>query len=257
MKCFLTSGCSRMLDYAWVVGFAFLVAGFVKGVAGMGLPPVAIGLMAVAVPPVQAAALVVVPSLVSNVWQMCVGPGLGLAYKRFAGLLAALCLGVVFGIGVLTGGAVSLASLLLGVVLLVYALLGLLKFHMHVSNRRERWASPLVGLLTGFVTGATGVSSVPSAPYMNSLNMSKEALLQALGLVFTVGTFALAVGLYVKGRFELKAATESTLCLVPTLLGVIAGQRFRARLSPEHFKKVFFWSLFALGAYMVVRALFF
>ena len=145
------------------------------------------------------------------------------------------------------------ATLALGLVLFVYAMLGLFKFNMHVNAGNERWASPVVGGLTGFLAGATGVSSVPSAPYMNSLGMSKDELLQALGLVFTVGTFALAVGLYFKGRFELAAAWESTLCLIPTMAGVLAGQKCRTLISAETFKTVFFVGLLALGGYMIVR----
>jgi uncharacterized membrane protein YfcA len=242
-------------EYTLIVGMAFLVAGFVKGVTGMGLPPIAIGLMAVAVAPVQAAALIVVPSMVSNVWQMLIGPGFSRAVRRFAGLLIMVCIGAAFGVGVLTGSTPAYATLALGLVLFVYAVLGLFKFNMHVNAQNERWASPLVGGFTGFLAGATGVSSVPSAPYMNSLGMNKDELLQALGLVFTVGTFALAVGLYFKGRFELAAAWESTLCLVPTMLGVMAGQKCRSLLSAETFKTVFFVGLLALGGYMIARVL--
>lgn len=240
-------------EYTLIVGLAFLVAGFVKGVTGMGLPPIAIGLMAVVVAPVQAAALIVVPSMVSNVWQMLVGPGFFAAVRRFGWLLLLICVGAVFGVGVLTGQSPTSATLVLGLVLFVYALLGLFKFHMQINARTERWASPLVGVLTGFLAGATGVSSVPSAPYMNSLGMNKDALLQALGLVFTVGTFALAVGLYLKGSFQLAAAWESTLCLIPTMAGVLAGQKCRAMLSAETFKTVFFVMLLLLGSYMIAR----
>ncbi|WP_334118676.1 sulfite exporter TauE/SafE family protein [Limnobacter sp.] len=242
-------------DYTLIVGMAFLVAGFVKGVTGMGLPPIAIGLMAVAVPPVQAAALIVMPSMVSNVWQMLVGPGFFKAVRRFGLLLLMVCVGAAFGVGVLTGESPAYATLALGLVLFVYAVLGLFKFNMHVKPQNEPWASPLVGGLTGFLAGATGVSSVPSAPYMNSLGLHKDELLQALGLVFTMGTFALAVGLYVNGRFELAAAWESTLCLLPTMLGVFAGQKCRALIGAETFKTVFFVGLLTLGAYMIVRVL--
>ena len=244
-------------NYTLIVGMAFLVAGFIKGITGMGLPPIAMGLMAVVVPPVQAAALIVVPSMVSNVWQMLVGPSFFNAVRRFWSLLLMVCLGSAFGIGVLTGATPAYATLVLGLVLFIYSLLGLFKFHMHVKAANERWASPLVGGLTGFLAGATGVSSVPSAPYINSLGLGKEALMQALGLVFTVGTFALAVGLYVKGIFELNAVWESTLCLIPAMIGVVAGQKCRALLSPETFKTVFFVGLFALGSYMIGRVLWF
>lgn len=242
-------------NYSLIVGMAFLVAGFVKGVTGMGLPPIAIGLMAVVVPPVQAAALIVMPSMVSNVWQMLVGPGFLNAVRRFGTLLLMVCIGAAFGVGVLTGESPAYATLALGLVLFVYALLGLFKFNMQVSPSSERWSSPVVGGLTGFLAGATGVSSVPSAPYMNSLGLDKDALLQALGLVFTVGTFAMAVGLYLKGRFEFTAAWQSTLCLIPTMLGVVAGQKCRAMLSPDIFKTVFFAGLFALGSYMIARVI--
>lgn len=88
-------------DYTLIVGLAFLVAGFVKGVTGMGLPPIAIGLMAVVVAPVQAAALIVVPSMVSNVWQMLIGPGFLIAARRFSSLLVMVCIGAAFGVAVL------------------------------------------------------------------------------------------------------------------------------------------------------------
>ena len=62
-----------------LIGATFLLAGLVKGVIGMGLPTVAMGLLALALPPAEAAAILVVPSLVTNVWQLLAGP-------RFAAL---------------------------------------------------------------------------------------------------------------------------------------------------------------------------
>jgi uncharacterized protein len=45
----------------------FLLAGFVKGVIGMGLPTIAVGLLAGAMAPAQAASLLIIPSLVTNI----------------------------------------------------------------------------------------------------------------------------------------------------------------------------------------------
>ena len=55
----------------------FLLAGLVKGVIGLGLPTIAMGLLAIVLPPAQAAALLVVPSFVTNVWQLAFGPSSG------------------------------------------------------------------------------------------------------------------------------------------------------------------------------------
>ena len=46
----------------------FLLAGFVKGVIGLGLPTISMGLLSMVMPPAQAAAILVVPSFVTNAW---------------------------------------------------------------------------------------------------------------------------------------------------------------------------------------------
>jgi hypothetical protein len=58
-----------------MVVVVFVLAGGVKGVTGMGLPTVAVSLLGQWMPPVQAAALLVIPSLATNIAQ-CRGPHL-------------------------------------------------------------------------------------------------------------------------------------------------------------------------------------
>ncbi|MGZ8197008.1 MAG: sulfite exporter TauE/SafE family protein, partial [Burkholderiales bacterium] len=53
---------------AVAIAATFGLAGMVKGVIGMGLPIVAMGLLVLFMPPAQAAAVLVVPSLVTNIW---------------------------------------------------------------------------------------------------------------------------------------------------------------------------------------------
>ena len=91
-----------------------LLAGIVKGVIGMGLPAVAMGLLGLVMPPVQAAALLVVPSLVTNVWQLAAGPAFTAVVKRFATMMVGVCLCTPVGIGLLTGGMASAATAALG-----------------------------------------------------------------------------------------------------------------------------------------------
>src|SRR3546814_3283433 len=47
----------------------FVVAGLVKGVVGLGLPTISMALLSIFMLPAQAAALLVIPSLVTNVWK--------------------------------------------------------------------------------------------------------------------------------------------------------------------------------------------
>ena len=238
-----------------MIAFTFLVAGLVKGVIGMGLPTVAMGLLGLVMPPVQAAALLVVPSLVTNVWQLVRGPRLIALFKRFATMMAGVCLGTTLGLGLLTGGTNTLATTALGGVLAAYGAIGLISARFSVSERAERWLSPLIGLITGVLTGATGVFVVPAVPYLNCLGLEKEELIQTLGLSFTVSTVALAIGLAASGQFQASVAGVSFLALLPALVGMFVGQSIRTRLHPDAFRRWFFVGLLVLGVYMVVHAL--
>jgi len=238
-----------------IIASTFVLAGMVKGVIGMGLPTVAMGLLALVMPPVQAAALLVVPSLVTNVWQLVAGPSFIALIKRFSIMMVAICVGTFAGIGLLTSSAGAIATAALGAVLAVYGVVGLISARFVASPRSERWFSPIIGLITGVLTGATGVFVIPAVPYFNSLGLEKEDLIQTLGLSFTVSTLALAVGLIATGQFKAPVAISSMLAVLPALGGMFLGQRVRNRLNAEVFRRWFFVGLLVLGTYMVVRAI--
>lgn len=236
-----------------LVGSTFLAAGLVKGVIGLGLPVVAMALLGLVMPPAEAASLLVVPSVVTNVWQLYAGPRIGAVARRFATMQVANCAGVPLGIGLLIHG--THATLALGAVLAAYGAIGLVAPHFAIPDRAERWCSPLIGLVTGAVTGATGVGAIPLAPYLGSLNLDKEEMIQVLGLSFTVSMIVLAAGLALEGKFHAAVAGGSLLALLPAIAGMALGQRIRERLSAKAFRRWFFAGLLALGVYMVVRAI--
>lgn len=237
------------------VSAVFLLAGWVKGVTGMGLPTVAMGALGMVMAPVHAAALLVVPSLVTNIWQFAMGPGKRAIAKRLAGMMLFVCLGTFLGIHFLTSGSSRWPTVALGAVLAVYALVGLLLPKFMVPPRLERALSPVVGAVTGVLTGATGVFVVPAVPYLSALRFTKDELVQALGLSFTVSTVALAVGLGSTSSFSSDTLLASLLALVPALLGMFIGQRTRDRIEPATFRKCFFVAMLLLGSYMSLKGL--
>ncbi|MBC8057139.1 MAG: sulfite exporter TauE/SafE family protein [Rhizobiales bacterium] len=236
-----------------LVAAIFALGGFVKGVVGLGLPTIAMGLLSVLMLPAQAAALLVVPSLVTNLWQIG-GPGMLALLRRLAPMLLGVCAGAWLGAGWLTDTGSSLATLGLGLSLIAYAALGLLKWRMHVMPSHETRLAPLIGLATGLVTAATGVFVIPAVPYLQALGMEKETLVRALGISFLVSTIALGVALGSSGALQATALAGSALALLPALAGMGAGQWLRLRVQPETFKTIFFCGLLALGAYLALRA---
>jgi uncharacterized protein len=247
-----------MSDSAVIVLFVavtFAAAGFVKGVVGMGLPTVAMGVLSLVMAPAAAAAILIVPSLVTNVWQFFVRRRFGALLRRFASMMIAVCAGTALGIGVLTGASSSLASAALGAILALYGVIGLAARRFTVSPGAEAWLSPLVGMINGVVSGATGVFVVPAVPYLGCLGLAKEELIQALGLSFTVSTVALAAALALTGKYQMVAAGSSVLAVLPALAGMFLGKLVRDKLRPDAFRRWFFMGLVILGVYMLGRAL--
>lgn len=246
------------MDYASgaiaAIVLAFLLAGLVKGVVGMGLPTVAMGVLGLFMTPAQAAAVLIVPSFVTNVWQLWAGPHTAAVARRFATMMAAICVGTWVGIA-LFAHASKAATVTLGSVLALYGAIGLLSLRFHVPPRWEPWLSPPVGFVTGILTGTTGVFAIPAVPYFASLDLEKEALIQTLGLAFTVSTVALAIGLAASGHLGRSAGIASLLALAPAVLGMYAGQRLRLAMRPEMFRRWFFAALIPLGAFMALRGL--
>jgi len=238
-----------------IVASSLFVAGWVKGIFGMGLPAVSLGLLSLTMPPVEAATLIVVPTLATNAWQFVTGPRRLELCVRLGTLLVGVVIGTTLGIGFLTGSHTTLVSLALGSVLILYAIVGLRAARFDVTPRAEPWASPLVGLMTGTVNGATGISVMPLVPYLNSIGLQRDALIQAMGLVFMVAMLTLASCLAWTGHFEVASARTSALALLPVFAGMWLGQTIRVRLHADAFRKWFFVGLIVLGSYSALRAL--
>ena len=186
------------MDYATIsqtllVTCIFTLAGAVKGISGMGLPTVAMSLLGLWMPATQAAALLIAPSLATNLAQ-CHGPhGRSLA-RRLWPLWLGLAAMTLWAPG-LGSGSESTARRLLGVALVSYGVWGLWRPTLPQLSAEQRWVGAVAGLLTGAVTAATAVFVLPMVPYLQALRLDKDEMVQALGLSFGVATLALAVRL--------------------------------------------------------------
>ena len=232
-----------------------MLGGVVKGVIGLGLPVISVGLLGLIMPPLQAAALLVVTNLITNVWQVAAGPSFKALAARLWPMMLGIFAGSVAGAGLLAFGRSGQGVGLLGGALVVYAGLGLLAIRPQVPRRAESWLGALVGAATGAITIVTGVFVVPAVPYLQALGLDREDLVQALGLSFLISTVALAVVLSGAGLFDAGVAGSSVAALIPALLGMLIGQKLRGRLSQATFRLCFLWGLLALGLYLILRTL--
>lgn len=240
------------LSLSLLILLVFTLAGTVKGVIGLGLPTVSMGLLGMAMPATQAAALLIIPSTLTNFWQLAQGGNLRNLLVRLWPMLLAVTGGTLFGSAWLGLSAGPWVVHALGGALLVYALAGLCLPTLNVAPQFESWMGPVCGVLTGLVTAATGVFVIPSVPYLQALRLSRDELVQALGLSFTVSTLALAAGLFWQGALGSEIMGASLVVVLPALLGMALGQWLRQRISAVVFKRVFFVGMALLGAHLLI-----
>ena len=138
--------------------------------------------------------------------------------------------------------------------LAAYGTYGLFAKRFEVRPALERWLSPVVGLVTGMLLGATGVFVIPTAPYLTSIRLTSEELVQSIGILAFTCPLALAIALATHGQYRAEAAGASFLALVPAVAGMYIGMRLRRRLAAAVFMRWFFAGLIALGAYMFLRS---
>lgn len=238
-----------------MVALTFLLAGTVKGVIGMGMPTVSLALLTATVGLQPAMALLLVPTVVTNIWQALVGGQLVAIIRRLWPFLLASVVTVWPGVMVLARVDARWLAMLLGILIITYALTSLRLARLVLPVRHERRAGVMSGLLNGLLTGMTGASVFPGVAYLQSLGLPREALVQSMGILFTLAT--LSLGLAMGGERLLTAPLLglSAAALVPALLGMQLGRLLRLRLSDALFCRLFFLGLLVMGVYLLVRSL--
>ncbi len=235
----------------FIILCVFVVAGTVKGLSGLGLPTVGIAVLGVFLAPAEAAALVVVPAFLTNVWQALRGGQLVCLLRRLWPLLAGIVIGTAFGGQWRVDPQV--ARLILAEALMLYAMLGLLDVVAFVPPRWEAWLALPMGLMTGGLTALTGVFVLPSVPYLQALRLPPTQMVQALGICFTLSSASLAVLLGSQGETAVSQWGLSLAATLPALGGMMLGAWFRQRVPAKIFRRLLFVFLFGIGVHLLLK----
>jgi uncharacterized membrane protein YfcA len=232
-----------------------LLAGTVKGIIGLGLPTISLALLTVAFDLTTAMALLLVPSFVTNLWQAAVGGNATAILRRLWPffLLATVC--VWLGGVMLTQVDPDLLAALLGLLLVLYASLGVGGMTFTLPRASEAWAAPVFGAVNGVLTGLTGSFVVPGVMFLQSIGLGRDMLVQAMGILFALSTLALGVSLEANDLLTTDHGLMSASGVLPAVIGMVIGQKIRHHLSETMFRRVFFFALLVLGFYIAASAL--
>ena len=232
----------------------FFLAGTVKGVIGLGLPTVTLGLMTLLLDLPSAMALLIVPSLATNLWQAAVGGHMREILRKTWPFLLTATATIWIGAQALRLVDLSYLSALLGLLLIAYAATGLAGFRLSMSPGAALRSGPLFGIANGILTGMTGSFMVPGVLYLQATGMPRDMLVQAMGMLFMLSTAALALALGHSAHIDPELGLASALGLIPAILGMILGRKIRGYLSETRFRQVFFAGVLLLGLSITAHA---
>lgn len=233
----------------------FLAAGIVKGVVGMGLPTLSLALLTLVTDLTSAMALMLVPAFVTNVYQAYAGGKIIGIFVRFWPFFIMAGLTICLGAQALVRVDLPLLSGLLGVCLMSYAMVNMFGIKLIGSWSKSVWAGPVFGLANGVLTGLTGSFVFPGLMYLQSIGFSRDELVQAMGILFTISTIFLALSLGQLSLLTANLSIQSSIAVMPAMIGMLLGSIIRMRLSETFFRQMFFTAMTLIGAVLLFNSI--
>ena len=234
---------------------AMLAGGTVKGVVGIGLPLVALPVMANFIPIPKAMALLILPSFTTSVWQSFHGGLFTPSVKRFWPLLLGIGVGTAISVRMLATFNVTALYGILGAIVVVFASVLHRRLVFSVAPRAEPWLAPAAGVVSGLVGGLSMLFGTIYAMYFSGLKLGKEALVAAISLANVWATLVLA---FMMASYDLVGGTDlaaSLLALIPAFGGVLLGTWLRRYINEPLFRKTLAMVLFLIGLNLIRKAL--
>ena len=233
----------------WQIGLAVavtLIAGFVKGAVGFAMPMIMISAFGSFLPKETALALLILPTLVTNIaqafrqgwraaWESVV------AYRRH---IAMVVIFLAISAQFVTLIPQAAMYLLLGAPILAFALWQLAGRSLAIRIEHRARAEIVLGIIGGLYGGISGVWGPPLIVYLLSIGAGKQETVRVQGVVFLIGAAVLTLAHLGSGVLNADTLPLSAAMAVPASLGLWAGFRMHDHLDPVRFRR---WTLVLLA----------
>jgi uncharacterized protein len=225
------------------------LGGFVKGAIGLGLPLVTVPALAAFLGVPHALAIMMVPLVLTNAWQLWQFRRHREGTEFLARLLPAGVVGIAVGTWALTFLPAQILSLMLGAMIVVYIALSFARPDMQTPPKTARAVAPVIGLTGGALQGSTGIAAPITVTFLHSLRLGREQFIFAVSAMFLMFTLAQTISLAVAGILTLERFVQGWLALMPIALAMPLGGFAAAKFS----RKTFESAIIALLAIIAVR----
>lgn len=245
------------LDIIAIMTAALIVGGIVKGVVAIGLPIVTIAILLNFMPPTTVLAIVVLPIVITNLWQAARAGNLMEPVRRFWAMTACFVIFLFVGARLMVELDTDVLFGVLGTCVAIFSATSLLRPRAHPLNPRiEKWAGPLAGTLGGLLGGVSTIWGPPMMMYLMMLKLDKDTWVRTIGLIWFCGAVPLAIAYWQNGILNPDNIWLSAYACIPGMIGIRIGEKLRERINQETFRKVLLVILFIIGLNLIRRAVF-
>lgn len=240
---------------AFLCAFGLLAGSTVKGVAGIGLPLVAVPLLTVLVNLKTAVTMTTVPIIGSNFVQSIQGGRFPHLVKRFWTLLVPLFVAIIVGTRLLVVLPERVLDLIIGTAVISIPLFLHFSPHIRVTRAHERWANPLIGIASGLLGGVSTFYGPPIMLYVFGMRLPKDEFIPTISLMYTVAGVGMLFGIYANAVATLPEIGVAFLMLIPTAIGMWIGRFIHVQLSERRFQQLIVAIYIITGVTFLVDAL--
>jgi len=200
----------------------------------------------IATPLIALIALFIAISILIRNWR-------NVEYKSASRMIVSSLIGIPTGIWYLKDINENIMKLILGVIVLLFALYSTIKPKLiHLKNQKYSWN---FGFIAGVLGGAYNTNGPPSVVYSSLKKWNPQNFRATLqGYFFTTGIMVI-VGHGAAGNFTSEVLTYFAYCLPIVLIEVIIGARNKKRIPTQNFHKYIYMILAVLGFALIINSI--
>jgi len=236
----MTDNVHLLITFAIILG-----ASFIQGAATFGFALVAMPLLMLFMPTVDAVALSLALGSLQNLFMVRIERD-RIAWREIGWLIPAAFIGAVVGMLLLKNLDGPLFKAFIALVFLAMTVLMLANRSWKAGAGQGLRQS--TGLLSGLLNGATSMGGPPVVLYLTGRGLTKEMLRGTLAMFFLLANFAALAAFIASGMFSAGVAGETIILAAAVIPGSLAGRVLTSKLDPGSFRRMVLASMAVLAS---------
>ncbi|SDM45669.1 hypothetical protein SAMN05192555_11387 [Franzmannia pantelleriensis] len=232
-----------------------VLAGFVKGAIGSGVPLIVVPIFTVLYDIQTAIVVLLVPNLLSNMLQVWRYRRHLLPLRFLAGFAASGGVGVLLGTWALVSINEKLLSITVAVTMLAYLGVRVLRRDAELGRALANRLVIPAGLCGGVLQGAVGMSAPVSVAFLNFMRLERRVFIGSISTFFAAITVVQLPALLSVGLVTWPLAMASVAAFLVIWLAMPLGGRLGNYLDRDVFDKVIMALLFIIAMRILLDAL--